>query len=121
MVRLSLFDGSSTGQYVTNSNDKYYASEIDEVAISITQYNFPNTIQLGDITKIDETVLKGLDKIDIVMFGSPYQSFSKSGTQTGFDGKSGLFYEAFRILKWIKEHNNPNVNFLMENVHMKKE
>ena len=50
---LSLFDGISTGQLVLKqldiNVDNYYASEIEESAISITQYNFPNTIQLGDV------------------------------------------------------------------------
>ncbi len=32
--------------------DNYYASEIDKNAIKITMDNFPNTIQIGDVTKI---------------------------------------------------------------------
>ena len=53
---LSLFDGLSCGQIAINKvgikYDNYYASEIDQYAIKVTQHNYPNTIQLGDITKI---------------------------------------------------------------------
>lgn len=52
---LSLFDGMSCAQ-IALKNLKipciYYASETDEYAIKTTQKNFPNTIQVGDITKL---------------------------------------------------------------------
>ena len=55
---LSLFDGISCGQIALERAgikvDKYYASEIDKYAIQVTQKNFPNTIQLGDVTKWKE-------------------------------------------------------------------
>ena len=55
LVILSLFDGISAGRVALNRAGipvaKYYASEIDKYAISITQKNFPDTIQLGDATK----------------------------------------------------------------------
>lgn len=51
---LSLFDGVSCGmvalERVGIRVDKYYASEIDEYAIKISKKNYPNIIQLGDIT-----------------------------------------------------------------------
>lgn len=51
---LSLFDGISCGQIALERAgikiDKYYASEIDDYAIQVTQKNYPNTIQLGDVT-----------------------------------------------------------------------
>jgi len=114
---LSLFDGMSCGQIALNKlgieYENYYASEIDVSAIKVTQHNYPNTIQLGDITK-----LKGEDlpKIDLLIGGSPCQSFSSAGNNTGFDGKSGLFWEYVRILKEVKP-----TYFLLENVKMKKE
>jgi site-specific DNA-cytosine methylase len=114
---LSLFDGMSCGQIALNragiNYEQYFASEIDKSAIQVTQKNYPNTKQLGDITKI-----KGSDlpKIDLVMGGSPCQSFSNAGTRTGFDGKSGLFWEFVRLIK----ETNPTY-FLLENVIMKKE
>lgn len=58
---LSLFDGMSCGQIALNragiKYDNYYASEIDKYAIQVTQKNYPNTIQLGDITKVKAKLL----------------------------------------------------------------
>lgn len=115
---LSLFDGMSCGQIALNKAgikyDKYYASEIDNNAIKVTQYNYPKTIQLGDICNI-----KGSDlpQIDLLIGGSPCQSFSYAiNSNTGFDGKSKLFFEYIRLLKECKPKY-----FLLENVQMKKE
>jgi DNA (cytosine-5)-methyltransferase 3A len=116
-VVLSLFDGISCGQIALNkagiSYGKYYASEIDKHAIKVTQHNFPNTLQLGSVNEI-----KGSDlpKIDLLIGGSPCQSFSNAGLRNGFDGKSGLFWEFVRILKETKP-----TYFLLENVVMKQE
>lgn len=115
---LSLFDGISAGQLalkrvginVTN----YFSSEIDKYAIQTTQYNFPNTIQLGSVETID---LEGLPKIDLLLAGSPCQGFSFSGKMLGFDDpRSKLFFDFVRILRKIKP-----TYFLLENVVMKKE
>ena len=58
---LSLFDGLSCGQIALNELgikvEKYYASEIDKYAIMQTQHNFPNTIQLGSVLKINTKTL----------------------------------------------------------------
>ena len=114
---LSLFDGMSCGQIALNragiKYDNYFASEIDKYAIQITQKNYPNTKQIGDVTKI-----KGIDlpEIDLVFGGSPCQSFSNVGDGKGFDGKSKLFWEFVRVLKEVKPKY-----FLLENVKMKKE
>ncbi len=114
---LSLFDGMSCGQIALNKSgikyDNYFASEIDKHAIKVTQHNFPNTIQLGDVTKIKGSELP---KIDLLIGGSPCQSFSSAGNGKGFDGKSGLFYEYVRILNEVKPKY-----WLLENVKMKKE
>ena len=114
---LSLFDGMSCGQIALNKvgikYDNYYSSEIDIHAIKVTQHNYPNTIQLGDIHNI-----KGSDlpKIDLLFGGSPCQSFSSAGNRTGFDGKRGLFWEFVRVLNEVQPKY-----FLLENVKMKKE
>lgn len=114
---LSLFDGMSCGQIALNKvgieYENYFASEIDEKAMFITQKNYPNTKQLGSITE-----LKGNDlpKIDLLFGGSPCQSFSSFGDGKGFDGKSGLFWEFVRVLNEVKP-----TYFLLENVIMKKE
>ena len=88
---LSLFDGISCGQIALNElnikYDNYYASEIDNGAIKITMSNYPNTIQLGDISKLDCNILP---KIDLLFGGSPCTSFSKAGKQEGFGGKTIL-------------------------------
>ena len=114
---LSLFDGMSCGQIALNKlgiqYDNYYASEIDEPAISVTLHNYPNTIQMGSITELKSYQLP---KIDLLFGGSPCQSFSNAGNGKGFDGKSGLFYDYVRLLKECKP-----TYFLLENVKMKKE
>ena len=115
---LSLFDGMSCGQIALNKLgvkiDNYFASEIDKNSITITQTNFPNTKQLGDVTKING---KELPKIDLLIGGSPCQGFSFAGKQLNFDDpRSKLFFEFIRL----KEETNPTY-FLLENVVMKKE
>lgn len=115
---LSLFDGISCGQLALERAgieiNKYYASEIDKYAIEITQKNYPNTIQLGDISNIKG---KDLPKIDLVIGGSPCQGFSFAGKQLNFiDPRSRLFFEYVRILEEAKPKY-----FLLENVKMKKE
>ena len=108
----------SCGQIALNklgvSVDTYYASEIDKYAIQVAQKNFPNTIQVGDITKLDATNFKD---VDLILAGSPCQGFSFAGKQLAFDDpRSALFFEFIRLLKEIKPKY-----FLLENVRMKKE
>lgn len=119
---LSLFDGMSCGQIALKELgikvNNYFASEIDSHAISQTKYNFPNTIHLGDVTKVSGY---DLPKIDLLIGGSPCQGFSFAGKQLNFsDPRSVLFFEFVRILKELREVN-PNIKFLLENVRMKKE
>ena len=130
---LSLCDGMSCGQIALERAgirvDKYYAQEIKDIGIKVTKYNYPNTVHIGDVNKIKykNGILyteKGEFKtrIDLVIFGSPCQSFSiamKKDKRIGLENKekSGLFLECYRIFKEI----NPKW-FLMENVaSMKKE
>lgn len=115
---LSLFDGISCGQLALVKEgvkyDKYFASEINKHAIEVTQYNFPNTIQLGDVCGVNKDTLP---QIDLLMGGSPCQGFSFSGKQLNFnDSRSKLFFEYLRLYKEL----NPKY-FLLENVVMKKE
>ena len=126
---LSLCDGMSCGQIALKELnipiDSYYASEIDKNAIKVTQDNFPNTIQIGDVTKITEDFLRTLPKIDLVLFGSPCRSLSKATAgrekyNNGLQGISWLFYPCNDILQWIKKNNNQNVKFLVENVDSDK-
>ena len=152
---LSLFDGMSCGQQALDrvgiSVNKYYASEVDKHAIIVTQANYPNTMQLGDVRNIHYTNA-GIEvdlgpshvrfietDIQLLIGGSPCQSFSFAGKRKGmttkcsveiisleqylelkaagfeFEGQSYLFWEYVRILKEIRTVN-PNVKFLLENV-----
>lgn len=139
---LSLFDGMSCGQIALYElgmyPDKYYACEIDKFAIAQTKLNFPDTVCLGDVTKLD---VSKLEKIDLLIGGSPCQSFSFAGKMEGmttedneeittldrylelkekgfkFAGQSYLFWEYVRILEEVRKVN-PNVLFLLENVRM---
>ena len=120
---LSLFDGMACSQLALERAgikvDKYFASEIDKHAIQITQKNYPNTIQLGDVTQWHKWDIDW-SSIDIVAGGSPCQSFSVAGNGDGFNGKSGLFFEFADIVQNVILHN-PKALFLLENVVMKKE
>jgi len=135
---LSLFDGISCGQVALNRAglkiDNYFASEIDKYAIKVTMVNYPNTIQLGSVVDVD---CSKLPKIDILIGGSPCQSFSFAGKRNGmttkdeieiltlehylllknegyeFEGQSYLFWEYMRILNDAKPKY-----FLLENVEM---
>lgn len=118
IIVLSLFDGMSCGQIALQKLGikvkTYYAAEIDKHAISVTQKNFPDTIQLGDVTKIKAS---DLPKIDLLIGGSPCQGFSFAGKQLAFDDpRSQLFFEFVRL----KNELNPRY-FFLENVRMKKE
>ena len=114
---LSLFDGMSCGQIALNraniQYNNYFASEIDKNAIKVTQHHYPNTVQLGDVTKIEFIA----SKIDLLIGGSPCQGFSFAGKQLNFDDpRSKLFFEFVRFIDECKP-----TYFLLENVVMKKE
>lgn len=121
---LSLFDGMSCGQIALERAgvevEKYYASEIDKHAITVTQANYPNTIQLGDVTSWKDWVIDW-SSIDLLIGGSPCQGFSFAGKQLAFDDpRSKLFFVYVDILNHIRQVN-PDIKFLLENVKMKKE
>ena len=141
---LSLFDGISCGRIALERAkikiNKYYASEINEYSIKIAKKNYPDTIELGDVRELNATQIK--EKIDLMIGGSPCQSFSFVGHMDGmtttengekkeiltleeylnakekgfiFNGYSYLFWEYVRLLKEIKPKY-----FLLENVNMSK-
>jgi DNA (cytosine-5)-methyltransferase 3A len=142
MKVLSLFDGMSCGQQALERQgikvDEYFASEIDKFAIQVTMANYPNTVQLESVVNVDG---RALPKIDLLIGGSPCQSFSFAGKRKGmstkdeqeiltldhylqlksegfeFEGQSHLFWEYMRLLGELRE-KNPNVLFLLENVMM---
>ena len=115
---LSLFDGMSCGRIALDrlgiKVDNYYASEIDKYAMQVSAANYPDIIQVGDVTELDTSTLPN---IDLVMGGSPCQGFSFAGKQLAFDDpRSALFFEFVRCVKELKPKY-----FLLENVRMKKE
>ena len=121
---LSLFDGMSCGQIALNragiTVDNYYASELDKYAMSVTQANYPDTAQLGDVTRWREWDIDW-SSIDLLIGGSPCQGFSFAGKQLAFDDpRSKLFFVYVDILNHIRLVN-PDVKFMLENVRMKKE
>lgn len=136
MKVLSLFDGISCGKVALEragfTNLRYYASEIDKNAIKVSQDNHDDIVRLGDVTSLQykdgflifENGKRYVGKIDLLIGGSPCQSFSQAAAmtenQTGLNGKSKLFYEYLRLLEEVRVFN-PDVKFLLENVKMKKE
>lgn len=121
---LSLFDGMSCGQIALEragiNVSKYYAAELDKYAITVTQANYPGTIQLGDVTNWREWDMDWAS-IDLLIGGSPCQGFSFAGKQLAFDDpRSKLFFVYVDILNHIRSVN-PEIKFMLENVKMKKE
>jgi DNA-cytosine methyltransferase len=119
---LSLFDGISGGQLALQRAgievNNYFASEIDKYAIQVTQKNFPNTVQLGNIEN-----WKGWDlpKIDLILAGSPCQGFSNAGLGLNFDDPRSKLFFVFCDILAVQHGKNPDLKYLLENVKMKKE
>jgi site-specific DNA-cytosine methylase len=116
---LSLFNGMNTGRQALENVgikvNKYYSSEIKPYAIELTQHHFPDTIQVGDVTKWKEWNIDW-KSINLVLSGSPCQDLSAAGKRAGINGsRSSLFFVFVEILEHIKSLN-PKVLFLQENV-----
>lgn len=115
MKVLSLFDGISCGRVALERAeipvDTYYASEIDKYAISVAQAMYPDTIQIGDVCKVDFAQYIG--KIDMIIGGSPCQdlSIAKQNRQGLRGERSGLFWKYVEALETIRPKY-----FLLENV-----
>jgi DNA-cytosine methyltransferase len=116
MTVLSLFDGISCARVALDRlgyrDILYLASEVDKYAIQIAQKNYPDTIQLGDVCKIQRDMLP--QHIDLLIGGSPCQDLSiAKNNRKGLDGeRSGLFWEWVRLWKecqptyWVLENVN---------------
>lgn len=134
---LSLFDGMSCARIAMQNigwkADRYFASEIDKHTIKVTQTNFPDTVQLGDVRNIHITndgieVDRSHSSMDlyatvpdIIFAGSPCQGFSSAGKGLNFqDPRSALFFEFARILNEGRKVN-PEIKFFLENVDMPQE
>ena len=113
---LSLFDGISCGMVAFEragiSVSRYVAYEIDKNAIAISQKNYPQIEQKGDVTTADFTEYAGFD---FVIGGSPCQNMSTLGDRSGLNGeKSSLFYEYYRAIQEVK----PKYFILENNANM---
>jgi len=121
---LSLFDGMSCTRIALErlgiDVNHYYASEIDKYAMKVSEENYPNIIQIGDVTDWQSWDIDW-SSIDLVIGGFPCQSWSLAGKQLGDKDERGkLFWVMLDVMKKVIE-NNPNAYYLMENVKMKKE
>ena len=121
---LSLFDGVSCARLAIDDAKiplkTFYSSEIDKYANMVHKYNWRDSVHLGDVTKWREWDVDW-SSIDLILAGSPCQGFSFAGKQLNFDDpRSALFFVFVDILNHVKELN-PNVDFMLENVKMKKE
>lgn len=75
-------------------------SEIGPFPSAVLEERFPPVPNLGDITRIDWSDLSGF--VDIVVGGSPCQSFSVAGNREGLSGESGLMWEYVRAVREIR-------------------
>jgi len=102
----SLFDGAGGFPFAGQQCGirPVWASEIERFPIQVTSKRFPNMKHLGDVTKINGAEI---EPVDIITFGSPCQDLSVAGKQAGLSGeRSGLFMEAIRIIKEMREATN---------------
>lgn len=119
---LSVFDGCSCGRVALERSGievaQYLASEVDKYAQIVSEKKYPDIERLGDVRGVSAFMLP---KIDLFIGGSPCQGFSFAGKQLNFeDPRSALFFEYARLLEELREFN-PDIEFLLENVRMKKE
>ena len=84
-------------------------AEFDEFPSAVLAERYPEVPNIGDVTKMDWK--KYRNKVDLVVGGSPCQSFSIAGKREGLQGESGLMFEYIRAVREIRPRW-----FLWENV-----
>lgn len=124
MIYLSLFNGISAGRLALSRAgikfDKYYIAEIDKFANKVSEFHYPDNIQLGDVNNWREWDIDW-SNVWLVTAGFPCQSFSVAGKQLGDkDPRGKLFWTTLEIMSHVLE-NNSDAKFMLENVKMKKE
>ena len=87
-------------------------SEIEPFPSAVLAHRYPGVPNLGDVTKIDWRVHSGCTTADLVVGGSPCQSFSIAGRREGLEGASGLMWEYVRAIRelrprWLVWENVP--------------
>ena len=110
----SLFDGSG-GFPLAGSLcgiSPVWASEVEPYPIAVTRSRFPAMKHLGSVTDVHGG---DIEPVDIITFGSPCQDLSVAGKRAGLKHeangdesttRSGLFMEAVRIIKEMREATN---------------
>lgn len=114
MKLMSLFDGSGGFPLAASlcGIEPVYAAEVEPYPIAVTKNRFPKMKHLGDVSKVKDGEI---EPVDIITFGSPYQDISIAGKRAGLKHadmgddettRSGLFLEAIRIIKEMREATN---------------
>ena len=109
----SLFDGSGGFPLAATMSGitPVWASEVEPYPIAVTRSRFPKMKHLGDISRVNGAEI---EPVDIITFGSPCQDMSVAGKREGIKHsehgdeettRSGLFYEAIRIIKEMREND----------------
>ena len=114
----SLFDGLGGWQLAAFHNGvrPVWSSEIEAFPMAVTKKHFPDTLQLGDINKLNGAEIP---PVDIICAGSPCQGLSISGKKKGLnDERSGLFRQAINIVREMRNSTNGEFPkfFIWENV-----
>lgn len=102
MKYVSIFSGieAATVAWHPLGGEPLAFSEIDPFPSTVLQHHYPDIPNLGDITKIDWSPYVGA--ADIVVGGSPCQSFSVAGKREGLAGASGLMFEYIRAVRELR-------------------
>lgn len=112
----SLFDGSGgfpLGGIIAGITP-VWNSEIEPFPIRVTEKRLPQMKHYGDVSKIAGA---DLEPVDIITFGSPCQDMSVAGKRAGLDGaRSGLFFQAVRIIKEMRAKYQKPRFIVWENV-----
>lgn len=84
-------------------------AEVEPFPCELLKQRFPDVPNLGDVTQIDWSEYAG--SVDLIVGGSPCQSFSVAGNREGLEGESGLMFEYIRAVRDVMPRY-----FIWENV-----
>ena len=101
----NLFSGSGAWELAAKlcGIDVVFEAEIEPFPVAVEAKRFPEAIQLGDVSKINGA---DIPPVDILTNSSPCQDLSVAGGRGGLAAeRSGLFREAIRITKEMREHD----------------